>query len=198
MANGVWANGFLAQAVLCGARALRPVVRSETKNALANRYRTGDGRWLFLAVILEDRDWPRLPPALGRPELATDSRFATRAARHANACELVGILDEVFASKSLGEWREILDRYELTFGVVAELSELASDSQMALSDVLIDLDLGVRGKGRTVNSPIWLGGQQKVPAREAPSIGQHTDEVLRSLGYDTAEIEHLRQSKAIG
>ena len=197
MANGVWANGFLSQAVLCGAKALRPACRRDTKNALANRYRTRDGRWLFLAVILEDRDWPRVPPALGRPELANDPRFATTAARHANALALVELLDSVFAEKTLAEWREMLDRHEITFGVVAELADLASDPQMACNDVFVDLDLGQRGTGRTINSPIWLAGEHKVPAREAPAIGQHTDEVLHALGYDSAEIGRLRQSKAV-
>jgi formyl-CoA transferase len=197
MANGVWANGFLSQAVLCGAKALRPATRRDTKNALANRYRTRDGRWLFLAVILEDRDWPRVPPALGHPDLTSDPRFATTAARHANALTLVELLDGVFAEKTLEEWRTILDRHEITFGVVAELADLANDPQMACNDVFVELDLGERGKGRTINSPVWLAGAHKVPAREAPAIGQHTDEVLRALGYDSAQIGRLRQSKAV-
>ena len=197
MANGVWANAFLTQAVLCGARALRPACRNETKNALANRYRTGDGRWLFLAVILEDRDWPRVPPALGRPDLATDPRFATKAARHQNALELVGLLDEVFASRTLAEWRVDLDRHEITFGVVAELQDIGSDAQMGAVGVLTDVPVGGGRTVKTVDSPIALAGNPKVPARAAPAIGEHTDEVLRSLGYDSAEIEKLRLSKAV-
>jgi crotonobetainyl-CoA:carnitine CoA-transferase CaiB-like acyl-CoA transferase len=198
MANGVWSNAFLAQAVLCGVSKTPRISRTETPNALANRYRTRDGRWIFLAMIQETKDWPRLPDAIGRPDLLADSRFATAEARHANSVELIRILDEVFAGKDLAEWRHALDAYQITFGIVAEVTELATDSQMEENGVFASVPSPRGGELRTVDSPVWLDGVPKVRTRPAPGLGDHTDEVLAELGYDAEAVCRLRERKAIG
>lgn len=198
MANGVWSNAFLAQAVLCGVKQAPTISRKTMPNALANRYRTRDGRWIFLAMIQENKDWPRFPPAIGRPDLLEDPRFATAEARHANFRELLAILDEVFASKDLAEWRSILDRHQITFGNVAKVTEIADDPQMAANDVFAVTPSQGGGELRTIDSPVWLDGVSKVHTRAAPRLGQHTDEVLAALGYDEESIRSLRERKAIG
>jgi len=197
MANGVWSNAFFAQAVLCGVSKLPAISRTATSNALANRYRTRDGRWLFLAMIQENKDWPRFPPAIGRPDLLTDPRFATAEARHTNSTVLVQLLDEIFASKDLDDWRRILDSHQITFGNVARVTEIADDPQMAANGLFTTI-VGAGGRSiRTIDSPVWLAGVKKARARPAPSIGEHTDEVLAALGYDAEAIRGLRERKAI-
>ena len=198
MANGVWSNAFLAQAVLCGVKDAPKISRKTMPNALANRYRTRDGRWIFLAIIQDTKDWPRFPAAIGRPDLLDDPRFATAEARHKNFRELIAILDEVFASKDLAEWRPILDRHQITFGNVAKVTELADDPQMAANDVFTVAPSPRGGELRTIDSPVWLAGVPKVRTRPAPGLGQHTDEVLTALGYDAEAIRSLRERKAIG
>jgi formyl-CoA transferase len=71
------------------------------------------------------------------------------------------------------------------------------DHAGAMALFLTDVALSDGGTVKTVDSPISLAGCAKVPARAAPSIGEHTDDVLRSLGYDNAEIEKLRQGNAV-
>jgi crotonobetainyl-CoA:carnitine CoA-transferase CaiB-like acyl-CoA transferase len=198
MANGVWSNAFFAQAVLCGVSEMPAISRTATPNALATRYRTRDGRWIFLAMIQENKDWPRFPPAIGRPELLTDPRFATAEARHANSTALVGLLDEVFASKDLAEWRRVLDDHQITFGNVARVTVIADDPQMAANGLFTTV-AGAGGRSvRTIDSPVWLAGVKKARARPAPSLGENTDEVLDGLGYDAEAIRSLRERKAIG
>src|SRR6185369_8782046 len=85
LANGAWANAYMLQGVFAGAPLFQPITRNDTPNALVNRYQTSDGRWILLAMVQEQKDWPRLPVALSRPDLLTDSRFETLAARRANA-----------------------------------------------------------------------------------------------------------------
>src|SRR5437588_589879 len=89
---------------------------------------------------------------------------------HPSALALFGaIVDEVFAQKELADWRAILDSRGLIFGVVAEVDELPSDEQMLENDALIpfqDDDM------LTINSPIWIEGEQKVAPRPPPEIGQ--------------------------
>ncbi|MEA2862394.1 MAG: hypothetical protein QOC84_350, partial [Bradyrhizobium sp.] len=109
MANGIWANGILAQAKLCGAKFSERRPRGHALNAVTNHYQCRDGRWLILSLLSEERQWPTLARCLGREDLVTDARFSTKPDRHARSLELVKIFDEVFATKDLAEWREILD-----------------------------------------------------------------------------------------
>jgi crotonobetainyl-CoA:carnitine CoA-transferase CaiB-like acyl-CoA transferase len=189
MANGVWSNGLMAQAKLCGATIPTRPPREQTFNAMTNHYRCRDGRWLILSLLKEDREWPVLLKCMGREDLAADPRFATRPDRHARARELTAIFDEVFVGKDLAEWRVILDGHGLIFGVVAEADDLPGDRQMLENDVLVPFE---GGGMLTVNSPIWIDGEAKVEPRQPPTIGQHSDEVLRKFGCDEAEIGRLR------
>ena len=130
MANGVWANGVLAQAKLCGAKFGERRPRERALNAVTNHYQCKDGRWLILSLLNEDRQWPTLARCLGREDLITDPRFATKPDRHARSLELIKIFDEIFATKDLAEWRKILDGNGLVFGVVGILDDIPHDKQM--------------------------------------------------------------------
>jgi crotonobetainyl-CoA:carnitine CoA-transferase CaiB-like acyl-CoA transferase len=198
LANGAWANGFLLQAVFAGAPAFRPVTRVETPNALVNRYRTSDERWILLAMVQEAKDWPRLPVALSRTDLLTDARFETLPARRANAAALTAELDAIFATRDLAEWREVLDRHDITFGVVGRLEDAGTDAQMLANGILPELTLASGRRLRTVDSPFSIAGVSKVAPGDAPKPGQHSDEVLRELGYANDEIGRLRQCGALG
>jgi crotonobetainyl-CoA:carnitine CoA-transferase CaiB-like acyl-CoA transferase len=192
MGSGAWANAFLIQALLCGARFLPRPPREQALNALSNYYACRDGRWLVLTVLREDRDWERFARAVGRPDLVADPRFATAEGRHANAPALVEVLDEVFARKDWAEWRQILAAAEIPAEGASRLEDLRADRQMRASGTLVPLEgAGIAGL-RTVTSPMEVAGQPKVPPRRAPRLGEHTDEVLGSAGFDGAAIRHLR------
>jgi crotonobetainyl-CoA:carnitine CoA-transferase CaiB-like acyl-CoA transferase len=195
MANGIWANGVLAQAKLCGARFEPRRPRERALNAVTNHYQCRDGRWIILSLLNEDRQWPVLAKCLGREDLIADPRFATKADRHARSIELIGIFDQIFAGKDLAEWRAILDGNGLVFGVVGILDDIPNDRQMLDNDVLVPFEGGTM---LTINSPIWIDGSNKQPPRHPPDIGQHSDEVLREAGFDEAEIQRLRAAGAVG
>src|SRR6202049_4950692 len=194
MANGIWANGILAQAKLCGAKFGERRPRERALNAVTNHYRCKDGRWLILSLLNEDRQWPTLARCLGREDLITDPRFATRRDRHARSLELIKIFDEIFATKELAEWRRILDGNGLVFGVVGILDDIPTDKQMIENEVLVPFENDTM---LTINSPIWVDGSKKVKPRRAPGIGEHSDEILRAAGYDEAAIRQLRASGAV-
>jgi formyl-CoA transferase len=194
MANGIWANGILAQAKLCGAKFGERRPRERALNAVTNHYKCRDGRWLILSLLNEDRQWPTLTRCIGREDLTTDSRFATRAERHARSLELIRIFDEIFATRDLAEWRVILDGNGLVFGVVGILDDIPTDQQMIENEVLVPFENDTM---LTINSPIWIDGSKKIPPRHPPKIGEHSDEVLREAGYDEAAIRQLRASSAV-
>src|SRR5437660_3627268 len=159
MANGAWSNGFLVQARLCGATFYDRPPRDKVLNALTNRYLCADKRWLMLSLLNPDRQWPVLAKCIGQEHLAGDPLFATAAARRAHSRELTEILDQVFATKDLAEWRTILDGNDLIFGIVATLDDVAEDRQMLANEVLVPI---AGDTMLTVNSPFWVEGSAKV------------------------------------
>src|SRR5262249_48056028 len=115
--------------------------------------------------------------------------------RQAHTRDLIAILDAVFAAKDLAVWRAMLDAHDLITGAVATMEDIPGDKQMLANDVLVPL----ANEGMlTVNSPFWVAESEKVAPRPAPGIGEHSDEVLRALGYAAADIVALRASGAVG
>jgi len=198
LANGAWANAYLLQAVFAGAAPFQPVTRRETPNALVNRYRTRDGRWILLAMVQELKDWPRLPVALSRSDLLDDPRFDSLTARRANAAALIAELDAIFATRDLAHWREALDRHDITFGLVGRLEDADTDQQMIDNGIFPVATLADGDSLRTIDSPLTVAGAAKAPPGPAPDLGQHSDELLRELGYEGEEISRLRQRGAVG
>jgi crotonobetainyl-CoA:carnitine CoA-transferase CaiB-like acyl-CoA transferase len=194
MANGIWANGVLAQAKLCGAKFQPRRTREQALNAVTNHYKCKDGRWIIMSLLNEERQWPAFARCIGREDFVTDQRFATRASRHARSVELIRILDEIFATRDLAEWRQILDGNGLVFGVVGILDDIPHDQQMIENEVLVRFENDTM---LTINSPIFIDGAKKVQPRKPPGIGEHSDEVLRQAGYDEAAIRKLRASGAV-
>ena len=188
LANGLWANGCSVQAALCGDKVVPQPPREEGVNALRVHYRCRDGRWLLLSIASDEWRWQKFKNCLAAQQL-DEPRFASAAAREENAQELIRILDAVFATRDLAEWRAALDAAGLVFGIIAEPDDIPKDPQILASGAL------VRFAGEdllTVDSPFAIAGQDKVPPRQAPQLGEHSDEVLREAGYADGEIAELR------
>jgi crotonobetainyl-CoA:carnitine CoA-transferase CaiB-like acyl-CoA transferase len=194
IANGLWSNGVMAQAALCGARFIDRPPREQSLNAFTNYYRCGDGRWLILTILNEERHWPVLAKCLEREELIDDPRFLTKRDRLAHAVELTAIFDEVFASKDRAEWRDILNAGGIVFDVVASAQDIRDDKQLFANEILVPFE---GEETLTITSPVFLAGQQKALPRRPPAVGEHTEVILREAGYDAAAIERLRAEGAV-
>jgi crotonobetainyl-CoA:carnitine CoA-transferase CaiB-like acyl-CoA transferase len=99
------------------------------------------------------------------PPHSRDPRFATHRGREVNARELIGILDNVFATKDFAEWRSILDAAGIIFGIVAKMEDIANDPQMLASEALVPF---TDSETMTVNSPIWIKGPRQGEAEPRP------------------------------
>src|SRR5262249_27222427 len=134
--------------------------------------------------------------AIGRPGLLTDPRFSDPAKLAANRHELVAIFDEVFGAQPMAHWYDVLNGF--TIGAVRGPQEVINDPQLKANDIVVPLE-GAGGKlTSTINSPIQVHGVAKVPARRAPNLGEHTEEILRELGFDAKGVEGLRASGTVG
>ena len=134
--------------------------------------------------------------AIGRTDLLTDPRFSDPAKLMANMAQLTAILDEVFSAQPMAHWYEVFNGVHVTFGVVREPQEVINDPQLRANDIVVPLE-GAGGKlTSTISSPIQVHGVAKVPAKRAPQLGEHNEEVLRELGFSATEIDGLRASGA--
>jgi len=194
IANGLWSNGIFAQAALLGLKLDPRLPRAHALNAVTNHYQTKDGRWIILSLLNEERQWPDLAKALGRPELGKDPLFATSATRRANARGLIALFDEIFATRTLAEWRKALDKAGLIFGVVASIDDIPGDKQMRAAGAVVPMK---GGKHETISSPVWIASAKKVAPRMAPAIGEHSDAILKEAGFDAKAIAKLRKAGAV-
>jgi crotonobetainyl-CoA:carnitine CoA-transferase CaiB-like acyl-CoA transferase len=188
LSNGLWANGCHLQATLLGERVEPQPPRAEGLNALRTHYRCRDGRWLLLSIVSDERRWEVFKRALEAPSL-DDERFATAASRDSHARELIAVLDKAFAGRDLAEWRSVLDRAGLVFGIIAEMDDIPKDAQIRAIGALVPCE---DDEALTLDSPFWVAGQTKARPHRAPALGEHSDLILREAGYTGSEIEDLR------
>jgi formyl-CoA transferase len=195
LAEGVWSASVSIQAALSDAKFFPLHDRTHPANAELNVYRAADGAW-FVLIIQPDK-LAAVAKAMGRPDLLTDRRFSDPANLAANMPQLAALFDEVFAAKPMAHWYDVFKGVHVTFGVVQGPQEVVKDPQLAANGIVVPLE-GAGGKlTSTISSPIQVHGVTKTPARRAPDLGEHTDEILRGLGFDAKSIQDLRQSGAV-
>ena len=195
LAQGVWSASVSIQAALCDAKFFGLHDRAHPANAAMNVYRSMDDAW-FVLIITPDKV-AAVAKAIGRPDLLTDPRFADPSKLTANMTQLAAILDETFCSKPMAHWYEVFSGAHVTFGAVRGPQEVINDPQLRANDIVVALE-GAGGKlTSTISSPIQVHGVAKAPARRAPGIGEHNEQVLSELGFSAAEIDDLRASGAL-
>lgn len=138
-----------------------------------------------------------LVSAIKCPELLNDRRFSDGRQRTQNAPALVGILDSVFESHPLSYWKHTLESVGVIFGVVQNTQEIISDPQLLANGIFAALDLPGYPAKYTVSSPIHVAGVDKTAARRAPTLGEHSTEILEELGLSDEDVAALLASGAV-
>jgi crotonobetainyl-CoA:carnitine CoA-transferase CaiB-like acyl-CoA transferase len=159
-------------------------------------FQTADG-WIVVACPKE-KFWQRLTGVLGRPDLASDERFASMAERARNAATLVEILDECFAARTSAEWLEALAAAGVPSGAVNTVEQALADPQTAARGLIVETEHPHWKTVRQVASAVRVGSEPP-SHRRAPRRNEDADHVLRTvLGYDSARIEELEAAGAFG
>jgi crotonobetainyl-CoA:carnitine CoA-transferase CaiB-like acyl-CoA transferase len=156
-------------------------------NPLVATYRTKDDRHISLVFLESDRYWPPFCEIAGRPELAADDRFVDHHARGRHAGELATVLDELFATRSFAEWKELLGRIDAPWAPVQAVEELLDDPQVIANDYLGEVTLEDGGSYRLPRVPVQFD-EEAPDLRRAPEHGEHTESVLLELGYSWDDI----------
>ena len=195
--TGLWVLGVDVQLALASKINMPRVSRKAVPNPLWNTYETKDGRWIMCVMLVADVYWPKFCKALDREDLRDDERFSSFAGRGMNNRSLIEILDEVFAAKTLEEWRPLLDKESLIWAPAQTLQEAINDPQSLAREPFAEIDHPTQGPIRLIDTPAKFS-RSKVGIRgPAPELGQNTEEVLLAAGYDWEEISQLRTDGVI-
>lgn len=154
-----------------------------------------DGK-LVLAVG-NDRQFAELCQILGREELASDPRFARNEARVRHVNELTQILSAEFLRQDRDHWVARLEAAGVPCGPINSIEEVFADAQVHHRGMQLELPHPTAARVPLVASPLRFVNAASEQSRHPPLLGEHTDEVLRSLGYDAAAIATLRADGVI-
>jgi crotonobetainyl-CoA:carnitine CoA-transferase CaiB-like acyl-CoA transferase len=147
----------------------------------------------LIIAVGNDRQFMKLAALCGHAEWAADERFATNAARVANRTELVGLISGCIRQKTAAEWFEQLDTAGIPAGPINSISEALADVQAQHRQMVRNI-AGVP----LVGSPVRLDGTRVDSDLPPPGLGEHTAEVLASLGVGPEQADLLRVAKIIG
>ena len=151
-------------------------------NPAINCYQDSEGRWFWLVGLEADRHWPPLCRCVGRPEWLDDERFATAKDRAERAGELIGMLDQIFATRPRAEWAKIFDaEKDMWWAPVQSIEEVLEDPQIRAAGAWVEVPDGATTTTLPA-TPVDFAGTPWQPRAMAPALGQHTDEILSELG----------------
>lgn len=192
LANGLWSASCFAQAVWAGGD-FSSIPGQRLTTAL---YEAADGRWLQFSMVRTLEEFDRLILALDHAEWLADERFASLESRVEHAPTLTSMMREVIAQRDAAEWMAAFRAHDVHAALVAEFQDLPADPQVLANNMAMEPAEEV-GMARVVRDPLNVDGLARVGAKPPPALGQHSDEILRSLGYDDARITQLREAGVI-
>ena len=190
--SGLWAMGqSLALSMLLDIPWSAPPGRRTRTNPLTGYYKTKDERFLSFCCLQAGKYWSDLCSRIGREELASDPRFADHAALMEHGGEAVELLREVFAARTLEEWREQLAAFTGQWTVVQHTLEAANDPQALANGYLQECKTASGTPFHLVAAPVQFD-EEAPAARRAPEFNEHGDEILAELGLDWDTIVDLK------
>ena len=139
--------------------------------------------WWFAIAVGNDRQFARLCDLIGKPEFAADEKFATNSARVQNRAELIPLLIDIFKTASVSDWLARLDVAEIPCGPIQNFEQVFSMPVVGEREMLVKMEHPTIGKLPLVGSPLKMSDTPVEFRLPPPLMGEHTEEVLRELGW---------------
>jgi formyl-CoA transferase len=151
----------------------------------------------YIYMTLQDSNWPRTAEAVGHPEWANDPAYTTARARQPHIFEIFADIEKWLADKTKYEAVNILRKFEVPCGPVLSMKEIKHDPFLQKIGSVVEVPHKVRGSYWTVGCPMKFSAFTP-EIKSAPLLGEHTDDVLKELGYSKETIDSLRSKKVVG
>jgi formyl-CoA transferase len=204
--KGQWVQSSLlqAQAFMLDFQASRWLMEGQVAKQAGNNhptsiptgvFQTSDG-YMNIAAS-GNKIWERCARALGRADLLEDERFKTNAGRSQHRDALNAELEATTRTNTTAHWVAALNEAGVPSGPIYKIDEMFADPQVKHLGIAQTLADGNRGEVAYVGQPITLSRTPAKIVSHPPELGEHTDEILKELGYDQAKIDDLRARQVI-
>ena len=150
----------------------------------------------YIYFTIQGHAWEPITKAIGKPEWANDPAYMTASARQDKIFDIFKTIEEWLKDKTKYEAVNILREFDIPCAPVFSMKELAESPDLRKSGSIVEVDHKVRGKYLTIGSPIKFSDLE-IEVKPSPVLGEHTDEVLRDLGYGKEDIARLHAAKAV-
>lgn len=171
---------------------------ARVKNAHAFAFICGDGLPLAIHCSVPEKFWLALLEATARMDIAVDQRFATRDARRQNYACLEETLAPTFKTKSREEWLRCLEARDVPVVPLHDIAEALADPQVRHLQLIENVEHPIAGQMEFVGAPVRYRNFTESPSLPPPLVGEHTNAILRELGYSDQAIEELRAQQVVG
>jgi crotonobetainyl-CoA:carnitine CoA-transferase CaiB-like acyl-CoA transferase len=173
-----------------------PLGSSHPLSAPYQAFETSDG-WITLGAS-NQKTWLAFLTVLDAPDIAGDARFADNAGRMANLPALVDLLTPHFRRRTTAQWLTLLEKAGVPAGPILSVMEMHAHPQTRARDMVPVVEHAVAGTVEALGLPVKFSATPGGVASGAPTLGQHSRDVLAEAGYNPREIDSLIEAGAIG
>jgi crotonobetainyl-CoA:carnitine CoA-transferase CaiB-like acyl-CoA transferase len=166
-----------------------PLGSAHPLSAPYQAFETADG-WITIGAANQS-NWLKLTDALEADVLKSDPRFATNALRMANLPALVAALGALLKQRSSADWLRRFETAGVPAGPVLDVAQMHADPQALAREMVVEVEHSKLGKTRSIGAAVKFSATPGGVRRGAPTLGEHTREVLREYGYADGEIDAL-------
>ncbi|MDQ3458061.1 MAG: CoA transferase [Deinococcota bacterium] len=164
-------------------------------NAPYQLFETADG-WIAIGAA-NQRNWERLCAAMDRHDLLKDARFASNSERMAHLSELIKTMSPTFRERRRDDWLEVLEAAGVPAGPMLSLEQVYEHPHVQAREMKLEVEHPTAGRVHAIGMPVKYSATPGRIARAAPLLGQHSHEVLASLGLSGAQLGELEREGVV-
>jgi len=174
----------------------QPMGSAHPLNAPYQSIKTNDG-WVNVGAANQS-NWLGMLKVIQAEHLGDDERFLSNVDRMKNRSALIHELETVFTTRSTESWVQLLNDAGIPAGPILDVTQMHNDEQALARDMVTDVDHPLAGRVKTLGAPVKFHGTPGGVNRAAPTLGQHSLEVLVEIGYSQTEVQQLVDEGVVG